>query len=209
MIDISITPLFEIRPPEFDGWLRLYQEVDKSGFWVKQNEINTLIGYSRGAVCYDTDDSFIIKIHDESGKLMNFVGLTLCQDYIMDLPSVGKKRENARKLIAFFRNLKQKLFAINGIEAVKSEYETREVSIEPMARQPRVQKTETSSAEFSAIIAEKDKEIERLNIKISHLKDKYIDTFENFFNTFSDVSNDLYSDLKLKVRKIYEKENLC
>lgn len=192
MIDISITPLFEIRPPEFDGWLRLYQEVDKSGFWVKQTEINTLIGYSRGAVCYDTDDSFIIKIHDESGKLMNFVGLTLCQDYIMDLPSVGKKRENARKLIAFFRNLKQKLFAINGIEAVKSECETREVSIEPMARQPRAQKTDTSSAEFSAIIEEKDKEIERLKNLIIHIKMEYNGIFDVLRDVFDEIKNDIF-----------------
>lgn len=206
MCDIVIKPIFDIKPPEFDEYIRVYQETDSSGFWIKQTEINKIIGYCRGAVSCEINEEFIKKLHDEYGKLMNFVALTLCTDYIMDLPTVGKKRENARKLIAFFRNLKQKLFAINGIEAVKSDCDIREVGIEPMAR---AQKTNTSSAEFSAIIAEKDKEIERLNIKILHLKDKYIGIFENFFNSFSNISNDLYSDLKSKVLEIYKKEDLC
>jgi hypothetical protein len=162
MFDISINPLFDIKPPGFDGWLSLYQEVDKSGFWIKQNEINKLIGYSRGAVCCDTVDSFILKIHDESGKLMNFIDLTLCQDYIMDLPTVGKKRKNAKRLNAFFRELKQKLFCINGMDAVKSEYETRE----PVEK---VTYKRDSNANLNLIISEKEKRIELLTKQVDVL----------------------------------------
>lgn len=161
MIDISINPLFDIMPTGFDGWLRLYQESDASGFWIKQSEINTLIGYCRGSVCCDVDQ-YVVKLHDESGKLMNFIGLTLCQDYIMDLPTVGKKRENAKRLNAFFRELKQKLFCINGMDAVKSEYETRE----PVEK---VTYKRDSNANLNLIISEKEKRIELLTKQVDVL----------------------------------------
>lgn len=126
MCSSNLKPLFDIKPPGFDGWIRLYQECDSSGFWIKQKEINTIIGYCKGSVCCSVDESYIIKSHDESGKTMNFVSLPFIQSYIFDLPTVGKKRENAKNLNAFFNELKQKLFCINGIDAVKSEYETRD-----------------------------------------------------------------------------------
>lgn len=161
MSNVSIKSLFDIKPTGFDGWLRLYQESDASWFWIKQCEINTLIGYCRGSVCCDVDQ-YIIKLHEESGKLMNFIGLASCQDYIMDLPTVGKKRENAKKLNTFFRELKQKLFCINGIDAVKSEYETRE----PVEKVPY---NRGSNATLSFVISEKEKRIELLTKQIDML----------------------------------------
>lgn len=186
MCDIVIKPIFDVKPPEFDEYIRVYQEADSSGFWIKQTEINKTIGYCRGAVSCEVNEEFIIKLHDEYGKLMNFVSLTLCTDYIMDLPTVGKKREKARKLIAFFRNLKQKLFAINGIDAVKSECETREVTIEPIVRQPMAQKTDEKDIvieRLNSIIERQKKEIELMTKKFEMIHCAFLDyksTFENF-----------------------------
>ena len=103
MAERIIESYCEVKPPEFGGWLRLYHDVNIiKDVYVKQVEINKILEYSRGCVCADIDGSLIVKIHDENGRLMNFVSVSMAQDYIGCLPTTGKRRKLARDLSAFF-----------------------------------------------------------------------------------------------------------
>ena len=130
MADIALKPLFDVLPQGFSGSIRLYQsESSPASFFIKQMEINKLLGYCRGCVSGDIDESFLTKIHDECRRLMNFVELSMCQDYIMCLPTVGKRRDLARNLNNFFREFKKCLSCMDGIDEVRKTYETQDLSV--------------------------------------------------------------------------------
>lgn len=128
MAEIIIESYCDVKPPEFGGWLRLYHDVSHvKDVYVKQVEINKMLEYSRGCVCANIDNSLIIKIHDENNRLMNFVGVSMAQDYIECLPTTGKRRKLARDLSAFFKDLFTCIISFDGLPAIKTKFETREI----------------------------------------------------------------------------------
>ena len=128
MAERIIESYCEVKPPEFGGWLRLYHDVNIiKDVYVKQVEINKILEYSRGCVCADIDGSLIVKIHDENGRLMNFVSVSMAQDYIGCLPTTGKRRKLARDLSAFFKDLFACIISFDGLPAIKTKFETREI----------------------------------------------------------------------------------
>ena len=128
MAEIILESYCEVKPPEFNGWLRLYHDVNHvKDVYVKQVEINKMLEYSRGCVCADIDDSLIIKIHDENNRLMNFVSVSMAPNYIECLPTTGKRRKLARDLSAFFKELFACIMSFDGLPAIKTKFECREI----------------------------------------------------------------------------------
>lgn len=128
MSEIILESYCDVKPPEFNGWLRLYHDVNHiKDVYVKQVEINKILEYSRGCVCADIDDSLIIKIHDENRRLMNFVSVSCAQDYIECLPTTGKRRKLARDLSMFFKELFACIMSFDGLPAIKTKFECREI----------------------------------------------------------------------------------
>lgn len=134
MSEIILESYCEVKPPEFNGWLRLYHDVNHvKGVYVKQVEINKILEYSRGCVCAEIDDSLIIKIHDENNRLMNFVSVSMAPNYIECLPTTGKRRKLARDLSAFFKELFACIMSFDGLPGIKTKFESREIDCDDNA----------------------------------------------------------------------------
>ena len=183
MADMILKPLFDVFPQGFSGSIRLYQsELSPASFFVKQMEINKLLGYCRGCVSGDIDESFLTKIHDECRRLMNFVELSMCQDYIMCLPTVGKRRDLARNLNNFFREFKKCLSSMDGIDEVRKTYETQDLSV--CSSSEVVKKMDVVTIDrLNAIINTQKAEIQALKHKLEMINCAFLEyqsTFEDF-----------------------------